>query len=482
MLKRFLHILCSALILILTLSSCKNQNRFGRAKPRPNILFILTDDQAWNLLGNDERYDFLNTPHLDNLMEDGVVFNNSFVTTSLCSPSRACFLSGCYAHRNGVLINASNDPLPQAPNIGELLRKSGYNTAFIGKWHMDNHSNPRQGWDYWLSFKGQGQYLDPELNENGRVFREKGYMTDILTDYTVRWLNEERNGPFCLFLWHKALHAPFTPAPRDSTALSDAEILEYDNWYDTMLGKPEWIRRGLTYGVHNSAWHESEGKPVPDMVTPKPWDRKNPRWMNYLRTLLAVDSSLGRIRHELEKLEIYDQTALIFSSDNGFFLGSHQRGDKRLMYEESIRIPLIIRYPDVFQSGSREDGMVLNIDIAPTLLQLAGINPVKEMQRRSLIGLVDESNKTEWRKSFLYEYFQESYAPGLVTMIGVRDHRFKYIHYPDLANDIDELYDLEKDPGEMHNLILDPDYEQVLNRMKTELQELKIKIDYSNTG
>lgn len=457
---------------------CQNPSGSSQVNKRPNILFILTDDQAWNLLNNDSRYPFLETPNLDKLAHEGVVFENSFVTTSLCSPSRASFLTGCYAHRHGVYINDLSDPLPESPMVADILRQSGYTTAFIGKWHMENHANPRPGFDYWLSFKGQGKYIDPELNENGIEFKVEGYITDILTDYAINWLRKDREKPFCLFLWHKAIHGPFTPAPRDSGAFPDARIKEYDNWYDTMEGKPEWLRRGWYYGVHNQVWKDSEGKPVPDTVIPRPWDQQNPKRMNYLRAMLAIDDSYGRINTELESLGLLDETVIVYSSDNGFFLGSHQRGDKRLMYEESIRIPLIIRYPKIFTPGTSEEGCALNIDIAPTLIDLAGLSVPSEMQGMSLLPLVGDNDTLNWRKSFLYEYFQESYAPGFVTMLGVRNERYKYIHFPDLHNDIDELYDLEKDPGEMHNLILDPDYQEILNRIKTELQDLLKESDY----
>ena len=465
-------------ILFLLLWGCQNPNASNPGNQRPNILFVLTDDQAWNLLGHDGRYPFLETPNLDKLAEEGVVFENSFVTTSLCSPSRASFLSGCYAHRHGVYINGLSDPLKESPMVADILQQSGYETAFIGKWHMEKHANPRSGFNYWLSFVGQGEYIDPELYENGKEFKAEGYITDILTDYAIKWIRQEREKPFCLFLWHKAIHGPFTPAPRDSGAFPDANIQEYENWYDTMEGKPEWLRRGWYYGVHNQVWKESEGKPVPDKVNPRPWDPQNPRWMNYLRTMLAIDRSYGLINTELENLGLLDETVIVYSSDNGFFLGSHQRGDKRLMYEESIRIPLIIRYPKIFSPGSSLEGFALNIDIAPTLIDLAGLNVPSEMQGSSLLQLISDKDTINWQESFLYEYFQESYAPGFVTMLGVRNKRFKYIHFPDIHNDIDELYDLENDPGEMCNLILDPKYQNILNMMKTELQNLLIASDY----
>jgi N-acetylglucosamine-6-sulfatase len=469
------------IVSLLTFPSCTNRKVKTTDQSKPNIVFVLIDDQAWNVLGKDGRYTFLKTPNLDQLSREGLTFENAFVTTSLCSPSRACFLTGSYAHTHGVYINSYADPKPEVPMLPKVLQKVGYETAFMGKWHMKRGAAPREGFDYWLSFDGQGMYLDPPLNENGRDFIEKGYMTDILTGYATRWMKKSREKPFCLFLWHKAVHAPFTPAPRDSAAFPDALIPEYENWYDTMEGKPEWLRRGWLYGVHNQNWKDSQGKPVPDKIEPHPWDPQNPRWMNYLRAMLAVDESLGNVRRCLEELEILDNTIIVFASDNGFFLGSHQRSDKRLMYEESLRIPLIIRYPEMIKEGSKNNALVLNIDVAPTLIELAGATVPEAMQGVSMVPLFN-NEETKWRESFFYEYYQESYAPGFVTATGVRNTRYKYIEYPDMTEDIDELYDLKTDPGEMTNLIGNPDYQTIKSEMKSELEKLKKETGYFDPG
>jgi len=468
------------IISLLVFCSCINGQKINATdQARPDIVFILTDDQAWNVLGKDRRYTFMKTPNLDQLGREGMVFKNAFVTTSLCSPSRACFMTGTYAHTNGVYINELSDPDPNGPSLPKILQEAGYETAFLGKWHMKPGAEPRKGFDYWLSFDGQGKYIDPPLNENGRDFTEKGYITDILTDYAVRWLEKSREKPFCLFLWHKAVHAPFTPAPRDSSVFGDALIPEYERWYHDMSDKPEWLRRGWYYGVHNKVWKESKGKPVPDKIEPRPWDAKNPKWMNYLRAMLAVDKSYGRIRNTLENLEILDNTIIVFGSDNGSFLGAHQRGDKRLMYEESLRIPLIIRYPGIIDAGSSNADLVLNIDVAPTLIELAGAKVPDDMQGSSLVPLL-KNEVTAWRQSFIYEYFQEAYAPGFVTITGLRNKKYKYIESPDMVNDINELYDLESDPGEMNNLINSPGHQLVRSEMETELKKLKVETGYFN--
>ncbi|MCP4313564.1 MAG: sulfatase [Bacteroidetes bacterium] len=472
----------SVIIVLLVFTSCvSRQKKDSPGMSKPDIVFILTDDQAWNVLSKDGRYQFMETPNLDQLSEEGLVFENAFVTTSLCSPSRACFLTGSYAHTHGVYVNSYSDPDPDVPFLPRVLQEAGYETAFIGKWHMKRGAEPREGFDYWLSFDGQGKYTDPDLNENGRDFIEEGYMTDILTDYAVRWMEKPRKKPYCLFLWHKAVHAPFTPAPRDSAAFPDAMIPEYDNWYDDMEDKPEWMRRGWVYGVHNKLWHDSEGKPVPGKVDPNPWDPKNPKVMNYLRAMLAVDESYGRIRNTLEGLNALDNTIIVFGSDNGFFLGAHQRGDKRLMYEESLRIPLIIRYPGIIEAGSRNTDFVLSIDVAPTLIELAGAEVPGEMQGASLVPLL-KNESVEWRESLLYEYFQEAYAPGFVTVSGVRNKRYKYIESPNLPHDINELYDLENDPGEMDNLINSPEYQTIKSEMIKEMERLKAETGYFDPG
>jgi N-acetylglucosamine-6-sulfatase len=449
------------------------------AANKPNIVFILVDDQAWNAWGKPGRYPFLQTPNIDRLADEGIWFDQAFVTTSLCSPSRACFLTGTYAHMNGVYVNSYADPSPDIPFLPSLLQQAGYATAFVGKWHMKPGTAPRKGFDYWLSFEGQGQYTDPALNENGRNFIQRGYITNILTGYAGEWLQKNTDKPFCLFLWHKAVHAPFVPDPADSAAFSDASIPAYENWYDDMSDKPEWLRRGWLYGVHNKNWTESRNKPVPARIDPRPWNPQNPQSMNYLRSMLAVDRSVGMIRKKLEENQMLENTIFIYASDNGFFLGAHQRGDKRLMYEESLRIPLIIRYPRLIKPGSVNHEMVLNIDLAPTLLELAGAAVPEKMQGNSLVSLLG-NKKVQWRKSFMYEYFQEAYAPGLVTVTGVRTKKYKYIESLHQQADINELYDLKKDAGEMDNKINHRAYRSVQSDMIKELQRLKILYGFSD--
>ena len=453
----------------------------GRPAPKPNIVFILIDDLPWNAMGFTGRFDFLKTPHIDRLAKEGLVCDNAFVTTSLCQPARATFMTGCHAHTTGVRINSSNSINPaRTPAVTEYLRKGGYETAFVGKWHMPLRVMDKMGLDYWLAFRGQGEYFDPELCENSlKGFRKKGFMTDLLTDYAVNWLESGRKSekPFCLFLWHKAVHGPFTPPPRHAKAFADAAMAEPPNWADDYHDKPRWMRRAFVYGTKRKAWAASEGKPVPDRLAPKQWLPRNKMRLNHLRLILSIDESVGRVRAALAKSGQLDNTIIIFSSDNGYFLGEHRRNDKRLMYEESIRIPMIIRYPKLIASGARLPQTLLNNDLAPTLLDLAGLPVPDHMQGASFLPLL-AGRKAPWRKSFLYSYYSGGTYPAMQTMVGVRTDRYKLITYPLVTGDTDELYDLKADPIEMKNLIADPAAAGMLAEAQRELARLKKQARY----
>ena len=269
---------------------------YADAQPeKPNILFVMVDDLAPDAVFSD-RFPFLKTPNVDRLAEEGAVFDNFLVTTSLCSPSRASILTGTYAHRHGVRYNEVSDPDPSLPQFPQVLQEHGYVTAMIGKWHMARHAEPRDGFDYWLSFEGQGVYTDPELNEDGRVCRVEGYITDILTDKTIEFLKAETDRPFSILLWHKANHAPFEPAPRHADAFPDAEIDEAVSRSLDFSGKPRWQRRERIYGPHYRHWIASEGKPIPDRLDPPPpWHARNHVILNMLRCMLAVDEGGNHI-------------------------------------------------------------------------------------------------------------------------------------------------------------------------------------------
>jgi N-acetylglucosamine-6-sulfatase len=439
--------------------------RAAGARP-PNLVFFMTDDQAVDLLHGSERYPFLEMPNFARMQSEGVTFENAFVVTSLCSPSRATCLTGVHAHVHGVISNEHNDPAPEAPYLPALLQEAGYETAFIGKWHMEPGDHPRDGFDHWFSFKGQGEHFNPPVNRNGEAMRLEGYMTDLLTDEAVNWIRRDHEKPFCLFLWHKSLHGPFLPAPRHEGAYADVTLPKPPSWGDDFSDKPAWLRRMQRYGAHAKPYAENKDKPVPEALPRPEWKPEDHvDILQYLRMINAVDEGLGQVLDALEDERLLDNTAVLCTSDNGYILGDHNSGDKRVMWEPSIRIPLVMRLPGKAHAGNVVREQVLNMDFAPSLLDLAGVPVPDAMQGASFMPVV-RGEKVEWRDAWLYAYFQEPYAPGFVDMTGVRTERWKYIHFPGQEGDVDELYDLREDPNEMNNLFSSPGHADTLLRMR----------------
>ena len=435
---------------------------------KKNIIFILTDDQRFDELGFVNPV--LDTPNMDRLAQDGVHFKNTFVTTSLCSPSRATILTGQYMHSHGVVDN--NKPGNEgAIYFPSYLQKAGYETAFIGKWHMGGHGDdPQPGFDYWLSFEGQGDYYPKkkrngkmsQFNINGKHVLQKGYITDELTDYTIKWLDNERKTgkPFFLYLSHKAVHANFDPAERHRDQYSDAEIKVPESQADTpenYEGKPMWVKN------QRNSWHGVDF-PYHSELDVAEYKRQ------YHRALSAVDESLGRIRKWLKDNNLEDDTAVILMGDNGFMFGEHGLIDKRNAYEESIRVPLVAYIP-----GAKENFVVeavaANLDIAPTILDIAGIKEKpSQFAGASLLPWAEGKEVSDWRDSLLYEYYWEFNFPSTPTTFAVRTDRFKLIQYHGLW-DTDELYDLQNDPKEMNNLIDDPRYLDVKVKLRKQLYD-----------
>ena len=443
----------------------------------PNVVVVLVDDlrhDAMTGLGPP----WLRTPALDRLRAEGAHLRNAFVTISLCSPSRACFLTGAYAHRCGVFGNDGDElDHERTPTFARVLREAGYTTAYIGKWHQAPRDDPRPGFDHWLSFRGQGEYTDPQLNENGRQFRARGYMTDLLTDAAVRWLAEQRDRsrPFCLFVGHKAVHGPFTPAPRHASLYEGEALPKPASWDDDFAGKPVWQRAAALGGWGVAGARRPGEREAPERVPAPPWDGRARAYLDYYRALQAVDESVGRLLRALEEQGELDRTLFVFTSDNGFFHGEHRRGDKRLAYEEALRIPLLIRYPKRVRPGSQVGQMALSIDLAPTILDYAGVRPPRSVQGRSLRPVL-EGRQTSWRRSFLYEYWVDL-TPTIPAMLAVRTEDWKYVRYPDIE-DLDELYDLRNDPHEMRNLSRDPAHAARREEMRRELDRLLRETGY----
>lgn len=441
--------------------------RRARAGRRPNVVFILIDDLRWDAFSH-LGHPYVETPHIDRLATEGARFENAFVNISLCSPSRAGFLTGCEPQRTRVLRNEENDLDRRLPTFPALLQRAGYETAYVGKWHQEPSADPRPGFDYWLSFRGQGEYIDPQLNENGRTFQQQGYMTDILTEAAVAWLRRERSRPFCLCLSHKAVHGPFTPAERHRGRYARANLPPPANYADDLADKPWWLRASIARGARREQWRKNADMPVPDRLPPTEWNPGTGR--AYYETELAVDDSVGAVLAALTEIGVLDDTVLIFTSDNGFCHGEHRRGDKRLAYEESLRIPLLVRYPPLAKAGSVITGMTLNIDLCPTICELCEVDPPEVVHGRSLAPLLARPavRPPDWRDAFLYQYFREGWLEGLPNLQAIRTERYKYIVSPDYPDD-PELYDLVADPHELRNLARDPAHTETLRLLAARL-------------
>ena len=442
------------------------------AEPRPNILLVVVDDLRFDDFGA-AGHPFARTPHLDRLAREGAQFKNFFAVTPLCSPSRANILTGLETRHHGILDSTERSPRShELPTFARTLRAAGYHTGFIGKWHMGNDPTPRPGFDYWVSMKGQGEVADPELFENGRLARAPGYVTDIFTQRAVSFLQQPRTAPFLLILSHKALHpnkvqqadgttaaigeGGFIPAERHKQLYAGAQPPRRGNYAVPPKGKPALERTipGL--------------KPLgPDTVTPDETIRDR------LRMLAAVDEGLGQIFAELEKQGTLNQTVVMVIGDNGYFYGEHGLSEeRRLAYEESIRLPLLVRYPPRVKAGAEPVGMALTTPLAPTIIELTGAPTLPNIDGRSLVPLFTRA-PDDWRTSFLIEYTTDIVFPRTLKMgyDAVRTERYKLIRYRELDG-MNELYDLQEDPFELSNLISSPKAAEVRARMEAELKRV----------
>jgi arylsulfatase A-like enzyme len=448
---------------------------------RPNLVVILIDDLRFDETGA-SGHPYLKTPHIDRIANEGARFVNAFHTTPLCSPNRACILTGQYASRHGIVDNVGRDAMShRLANYHLELQRLGYETAHIGKWHMGNDPAPRPGYDHWLSFRGQGKIVDPLLWEDGAERTVQGYVTDLLSERAAAYVRKKRERPFALFLAHKAVHPDVQQRQDGSVDVASMQgYLVADRHRD--------LYKGAVYPMRPSV------RPVEEVLRHKPAlkeafalrDHPSSRAMlGPLHTgtqeevrlraamMASVDEGVGRLLEALEESRQLDDTCIVFLGDNGFFFGEHGLGaERRFAYEEGIRTPFFVRYPRRAAPGSAPDNMVLAIDIAPTLLELAGARPGAHVQGRSLLPLLGGRARA-WRRSFLVEYFSESAFTWLVGMgyKAVRTGRHKLIHWLHKEG-ADELYDLERDPYEMANLIADRDYTQVRGKLARELRKL----------
>lgn len=442
------------------------------AKKR-NVVFILSDDHRYDVMGF-LGHPFVKTPYMDKMAKEGVFFKNSFVTTSLCSPSRASILTGQYTHQhkvvdNNSLIKSGTRFFPQ------YLQKAGYQTAFIGKWHMGGHSDePRPGFDHWISFRGQGHYYPPNklkrpwtLNINGKSVPQKGYITDELTDYAMQWLKEDRDEskPFCMYLSHKAVHGMFYPAERHAGIYKDEKMPippTMANTEENYKDKPMWLKNqrnswhGVDYAYHKNTNIEEH-------------------YRLYCESLLAVDESIGRVWNYLKEEGLEKDTVIIYMGDNGFQWGEHGLIDKRTAYEASMRVPMLAYCPDLFTPGTVVEDVVANIDIGPTVLEAAGVKKPSHMDGESFLQLAaGKKTESEWRDYLLYEYYWEWNFPQTPTTFALRGDQYKFIQYHGIW-DTDELYDLKNDPDETTNLIHRGEHKQLVKNLRKRLHEILVQ-------
>jgi len=469
---------------------------FGQTKrKKPNILFIMTDDHASHAMSC-YGSKINKTPNLDRIANEGMRFTNSFCTNSICAPCRAVILTGKYSHINGVKDNRQKFDGSQQ-TFPKLLQKAGYETAIIGKWHLKTDPT---GFDYWNILPGQGTYYNPAMREMGRRRKYVGYTTDILTDHALKWL-KGRTGekPFCLMYHHKAPHRNWQPGPKYLTMYDDVTIPEPDNLFD------DYSNRGRAAKEQDMSiektMNDSDLKlTAPRNLTPeqkKLWDAayepKNEafrkanlkgkdlvRWKyqryikDYLRCIASVDENVGRVLDYLDESGLAKDTVVFYTSDQGFYLGDHGWFDKRFMYEESLRMPLLVRYPREIKPGSVSDEIVLNLDFAPTFLDFAGVPVPDDMQGESFRNVLQGKTPRNWRTSMYYHYYEYPAVHSVKRHYGIRTKRYKLIHF---YYDIDEweLYDLEKDPKEMNNVFGDPAYTDIAKELKVELKRLREK-------
>jgi arylsulfatase A-like enzyme len=435
---------------------------FARAAARsPNILHIVTDDQRWDLLSL-RGHPFVKTPNMDRIGREGAVFLNSFVTTSLCSPSRATILTGRYPHQHKVQTNGSSPNFDtREKTFPALLQTAGYRTAYVGKWHIGDDPKPRPGFDRWAVMPGQGEYFDPRLNVDGVGKNFTGHVDGVVAGLATDFLKQnDGKRPFALCVGIKSPHAEQLPPAHLKTLFSQVDIPKPATW-------SEDVRASGKADVVKNACIQAEQFFDGPIKLKGSYDRYI---KDFFRSVVSADEAVGRILDALDQTGQANDTLVVFTGDNGFFLGEHGLIDKRLPYEEALRVPLLMRYPAAFRAGQSPSQMVLNLDICPTILDFCGVPVPSNIAGRTLRPLLTDARAKPWRDEMFYEYVERIWqSPALVA---VRTERYKLIEYLDPA-DTNELYDLAIDPHEMRSVIRDPGYGPVLRDMQSRLQRLK---------
>lgn len=481
-----------------------------------NIVYIMTDDHTAQMMScYDKRY--MDTPNLDRIANEGVRFTNSFVANSLSGPSRACMITGKHSCENKFYDNSTCVFDASQQTFPKLLQKAGYQTALIGKWHLESLPT---GFTYWEIVPGQGDYYNPDfITQTNDTIQKHGYITNLITDDALDWMENKRDKekPFCLLIHHKAIHRNWMADTCNLALYEDKEFALPDNFFDDYNGREAAAAQEMSivkdmdmiYDLkmlrpdkesrlkslyesfigrmdegQRAAWDAFYGPVIDDFYQKNPQGKDLANWKfqrymrDYMKTVKSLDDNVGRVLDYLEENGLLDNTLVVYTSDQGFYMGEHGWFDKRFMYEESMRTPLIMRLPKEFDRKGDITEMVQNIDYAPTFLELAGVKVPDDIQGVSLLPLLKGEKPADWRRSLYYHFYEYPAEHMVKRHYGVRTDRYKLIHF---YNDIDawELYDLEKDPAEMHNVINDPAYSEVLADMQAELK--KLQIQYNDT-
>ncbi len=450
---------------------------------KPNFVVILVDDLRYDEFGAG-GHPYMKTPHVDRIAAEGALFERAFHTTPICSPNRASIMTGQYASRHGVIDNVARDAMSmRLPNYHLELQRLGYETAHVGKWHMGNDGRPRPGYHRWVSFDGHGRLHDPKLNVDGSYRQHSGYVTDLLNRYALEFIETPRRKPFSLFLAHKAVHPDAVQAADGTLDLSGGGYQPAERHRDlyrgcvfpkkpNMLAPAEVVKRKPAWKEAFDLKRSKKSAAVLEAIGAGTQEEVRLR----AAMMASVDEGVGMIFDALERSGKLEDTLILFLGDNGYFFGEHALGpERRFAYEEGIRSPFVMRFPKRIKPNVRIRDLVICQDIAPTLIELAGGKPGPQIQGRSLLPLFSP-RRASWRKSFLVEYWAEQALPWLVGMSykAVRTGRYKYIRWVNRGRngELDELYDLEKDPFELKNLAGNRACRPVQARLKKELQRL----------
>jgi arylsulfatase A-like enzyme len=438
----------------------------GAGGKRPNIVCIVGEGLRWDELSSTGNK-LVQTPNMDRIGREGCTFRNAFVVNALCLPSRATMLTGMYSHTTGAVSNVEGKIPDRFPLVSDLLQKAGYETAFLGKSHIEG-ALMEHNWDYYFGFVGQADYYRPKITEGvrGKYGPAKLYVGEyvdtLLTRKAVEWLKQERTKPFCLFLWFYAPHAPFyrpKDMVNDFNGVPIPKPATFDEDQKGYPGKPRAVA-DADDKIGYSEVFSDDPRSLEELVK------------NHYAGVQDNDRNVGAVWQELERQKIVNDTAVLLSSDHGFFLGEHHLYDKRLMYEPSIRVPMMVSLPGRVRAGTKSEEMVLNLDLAPTLLEIAGVDVPGEMQGKSMLPLAEGKKNVAWRKDWLYEYYEYPGFENVRPCRGVRTDRYKLVHFFIEPQEF-ELYDLQTDPDEKNNLYGKPGYEELTAHLKERLAALR---------